>query len=70
MKILRTPDDSFKNLSGYPFKPNYMEIPDGEGKELRIHYIDEGSDRCGTYTTYAWRTQLVLSIPENDSYYH
>lgn len=42
MKILRTPDDSFKNLSGYPFKPNYMEIPDSEGKELRIHYIDEG----------------------------
>ena len=43
MKILRTPDDSFKNLSGYPFKPNYMEIPYDEGKELRIHYIDEGS---------------------------
>jgi len=42
MKILRTPDGSFKNLSGYPFKPNYMEIPDSDGKELRIHYIDEG----------------------------
>ena len=42
MKILRTPDDSFKNLSGYPFKPNYLEILDSEGQELRIHYIDEG----------------------------
>ena len=42
MKILRTSDDSFENLSGYPFEPNYMEIPDSEGKEFRIHYIDEG----------------------------
>jgi len=42
MKILRTPDDSFKDLSGYPFKPNYIEILDSEGHELRIHYVDEG----------------------------
>ena len=42
MKILRTPDGAFKNLSGYPFKPNYIEIPNGEGKWLRVHFIDEG----------------------------
>ncbi len=42
MNILRTPDDSFENLSGYPFKPNYVEISDNESNELRIHYIDEG----------------------------
>lgn len=42
MKVLRTPDDSFKNLPGYPFNPNYLKIPDGEGNELRIHYVDEG----------------------------
>ena len=42
MKVLRTPDDSFKNLSDYPFKPSYLKIPDSEGEELRIHYIDEG----------------------------
>jgi len=41
MKILRTPDDSFENLTGYPFKPNYIEIWDSEDQELRIHYIDE-----------------------------
>ena len=35
--VLRTPDERFKNLEGYPFKPNYMMI-DG----LRIHYLDEG----------------------------
>jgi haloalkane dehalogenase len=42
MKVLRTPDDRFNNLSGYPFKPNYVDVPDGEGSTLRIHYVDEG----------------------------
>jgi len=42
MKILRTPEDRFHNLSGYPFDPNYVEVPDGEGGSLRIHYVDEG----------------------------
>ncbi|MEX2556760.1 MAG: haloalkane dehalogenase [Actinomycetota bacterium] len=38
MKILRTPDDRFANLPGYPFEPNYIEI----GAGLRMHYVDEG----------------------------
>ncbi|MBW1783103.1 MAG: hypothetical protein JRL30_20465 [Deltaproteobacteria bacterium] len=42
MKILRTPDDSFENLTGYPFKPNYIKILDSTDQALRIHYIDEG----------------------------
>ena len=42
MKILRTPDSRFENLPNYPFKPNYLNIPDGEGGELRVHYVDVG----------------------------
>ncbi len=42
MKVLRTPDERFENLPGYPFKPNYIEVPDGEDGFLRIHYVDEG----------------------------
>ncbi|MBW2091823.1 MAG: hypothetical protein JRI34_06820 [Deltaproteobacteria bacterium] len=42
MKVLRTPDERFENLPGYPFRPNYTEVPDGEGGILRIHYVDEG----------------------------
>ena len=38
MRSLRTPDERFANLSGYPFEPNYIEIGDG----LRMHYVDEG----------------------------
>jgi haloalkane dehalogenase len=42
MKVLRTPDEYFSNLADYPFKPNYVNIPDGDGGALRMHYIDEG----------------------------
>ena len=42
MKSLRTPDQQFENLVDYPFTPNYLQIADGEGGELRIHYVDEG----------------------------
>ena len=35
--VLRTPDDRFENIEGYPFQPNYIDI-----QGLRIHYLDEG----------------------------
>ncbi|HXA30050.1 MAG TPA: haloalkane dehalogenase [Candidatus Angelobacter sp.] len=37
MDVLRTPDDRFANLPGYPFEPHYVDV-DG----LRIHHLDEG----------------------------
>ncbi len=37
MKTLRTPDERFADLPGYPFEPNYVDV-DG----LRMHYVDEG----------------------------
>ena len=42
MKILRTPDERFENIEGYPFKPHYTNITTDDGSELRIHHIDEG----------------------------
>lgn len=42
MNAFRTPDERFANLPGYPFEPHYLEIPDGEGGTLRMHYVDEG----------------------------
>ena len=37
MTILRTPEDRFENLPGYPFDPYYVEI-----NGLRVHYLDQG----------------------------
>lgn len=37
MYALRTPDERFAGLAGFPFAPHYVEY-DG----LRMHYIDEG----------------------------
>jgi len=42
MEILRTPDERFNDLEGFPFEPNYVEVDDGEGGRLRIHYVDTG----------------------------
>lgn len=38
MEVLRTPDERFADLPGYPFRPHYL-AQDG----LRMHYLDEGS---------------------------
>jgi haloalkane dehalogenase len=37
MPVIRTPDERFKDLPGYPYKPHYMEI-----NGMRVHYVDEG----------------------------
>ena len=37
MNVLRTPDDRFRSLPGYPFEPHYLTLG-----ELRLHYLDEG----------------------------
>jgi haloalkane dehalogenase len=42
MQSLRTPDERFRGLPGYPFAPQYREIPAGDGDALRLHYLDEG----------------------------
>jgi haloalkane dehalogenase len=42
MDVLRTPDERFASLPDFPFAPRYAEIPAGDGRTLRIHYLDEG----------------------------
>jgi haloalkane dehalogenase len=36
--VLRTPEERFKGIPDYPFKPNYIEVEKG----LQMHYVDEG----------------------------
>ena len=42
MESLRTPDERFADLPDFPFAPHYVEVADGEGGTLRVHYLDEG----------------------------
>ena len=39
MDVLRTPDDRFADLPGWPYAPSYATTSDG----LRMAYVDEGS---------------------------
>ena len=36
--VLRTPDDRFTNLPGFPYEPNYVEVED-----LRMAYVENGA---------------------------
>lgn len=38
MEVVRTPEERFANLPGYPFAPHYLDVE----KDLRMHYVDEG----------------------------
>ena len=42
MKLVRTPEERFALLPGYPFAPHYTEVADPDGTKLRVHYVDEG----------------------------
>ncbi|MBT9470105.1 MAG: haloalkane dehalogenase [Pseudomonadota bacterium] len=42
MQVLRTPDDRFSGLEGWPYAPHYLEIENPDGPPLRLHYVDEG----------------------------
>jgi haloalkane dehalogenase len=43
MEALRTPDERFASLPDFPFLPHYLDVADGEGGTLRVHYVDEGA---------------------------
>ena len=47
--FLRTPDDRFAELPGFPFEPNYVDVAAGDGASdtLRVHYVDEGDRTSG-----------------------
>lgn len=70
--ILRTPDERFNNLPGYPFKPNYIQF-----RGMRIHYVDEAKENskvnswndliCIGLLVFTRRTFLELFVQKDDS---
>lgn len=42
MGVLRTPDDRFVDLPGYPFEPHYVTVESDGVEPLRMHYVDAG----------------------------
>ena len=73
MDVLRTPDERFAKLPGYPFEPNYVEIDagDGSGDTLRVHVVDEGLGGAAETVvmvhgepswSYLYRTMISLIV--------
>ena len=42
MAVVRTPDEQFADLPGYPFDPRYAMVEADGVEPLRMHYVDEG----------------------------
>jgi haloalkane dehalogenase len=40
--ILRTPEERFEKLPGFPFAPHYTQVTGPTGESIRVHYVDEG----------------------------
>lgn len=67
MRPLRTPDKYFKNLPGWDFEPNYIQLDD-----TRMHYVDEGDKNGETVLclhgepswSYLYR-KMIPTLSEN-----
>jgi haloalkane dehalogenase len=42
MDLLRTPEDRFAHLPDFDHEPHYAEVPDGEGGQLRMAWVEAG----------------------------
>ena len=70
MNVLRTPDERFTGLPGFPFDPHYLEVPDAQFGSLRMHYLDEGPQSGKTILllhsqgcwTYIYRTMIPILV--------
>ena len=60
VELVRTPEERFADLPGFPFEPRYAVLPDG----LRMHYVDEGPAQRRDRAVAAWTADLVLSLPQ------
>ena len=43
-RVLRTPDDRFVSLPGFPFEPRYATVVADGLDSVRMHYVDEGPE--------------------------
>jgi haloalkane dehalogenase len=42
MRALRTPDDRFADLPDFAYQPHYVPVPDPDGGDLRMAYVQDG----------------------------
>lgn len=70
MRILRTPDEVADGLVGYPTARRYVDIPAGDGQELRVHLVDAGEPDAlpvvflhgNPSWSFIWRRQISAVV--------
>lgn len=54
MRVLRTPEDRFNDLPGFPREPRYVDVPDGDGSTLRMVYVADGPEAVLLHGEPSW----------------
>ena len=59
VQVVRTPDERFAQLPGFPYAPRYATLPEG----LRMHYVDEGPADAETVLLLHGQPTWSLPVP-------
>jgi haloalkane dehalogenase len=70
MRILSTPDTAADGLAGYPTERRYVEVPAGDGQQLRVHLVDAGPADAPVLVflhgnpswSYIWRHPIAAAV--------
>lgn len=70
MQTLRTPEDRFADVPGFPSRPHYADVDDLDGGTLRVAYVDEGDPGAPVVVllhgepswSYLYRTMIPVLV--------
>ena len=71
MEILRAPEGATDGLADYPTERRFVEIPAGDGQQLRVHLVDAGDPEAPVVVflhgnpswSFLWRSLLAAAAP-------
>lgn len=70
MEILRAPEGAADGLADYPTERRFVEIPAGDGQQLRVHVVDAGDPEAPVVVflhgnpswSFLWRHQIAAVV--------
>lgn len=67
MHVLRTPEERFANLPGFPFEPHCTDVADGEGRDYQPPFAYPGKIKRVTFELASRPTEDRRDESERES---